>query len=81
MNLAWTLQGQIYMCYQIAVDFYRYLLIALLNMHVFRDIVLCRLANSYGVSEDISVSKFAVVSLLNCNHLCFDAVCGPAGYW
>jgi len=46
MNLAWALQGQIYICYQIAVDFYRYLLIVSLNMHVFWDIVLCRLVNA-----------------------------------
>jgi hypothetical protein len=55
MNLAWALQGHIYICYQIAVDFYRYLLIASLNVHVFWDIVPCGLVNSYGVSEDISV--------------------------
>ena len=81
MNLAWTLQGQIYIYFQIAVDFYNYLLIASLNMHIFWDIVLCRLVNSYGVSEDILVSKFAVAFLLNCNHLCFDTVCGLAGYY
>ena len=31
MKLAWTLQGHIYVCYQIAVEFCRYLLIASLN--------------------------------------------------
>jgi hypothetical protein len=80
MNLAWTLEGQIYIYYQIAVDFYRYLLIVSLNVHVFWDIVLCKLVNIYGVSKDISVSKFAVAFLLNCNYLCFDTACGPAGY-
>ena len=46
MNLAWTLQGQIYICYQIAVDFDRHLLIVSLNVHVFWDIVLCKLVNT-----------------------------------